>query len=175
MRARADTEFVLLVVPHLDAVYDMALRLTGVPSDANDLAQETYLKALAAFGRFQPRSSIRSWLFTILRNEVRNRRRDGARHPSEPLDEESPLLTQVPDEAPDWSRLTPDMLDALIARLPIHLREAVMLRDLQGLSYREVAAVLSCPVGTVMSRLHRGRAALRKLALARLAENRSAM
>jgi RNA polymerase sigma-70 factor, ECF subfamily len=175
MRGGKARDFDLLVLPYLDAVYDMALRLTGSQSDAKDLTQETFLRAFASFGRFERGSSIRAWLFTILRNAARNLRRDGARHPSEPLDEDSQATALAPEDVPDWSRLTPEAVDALIARLPLHLREAVMLRDLQGLSYREIAAVLACPVGTVMSRLHRGRAALRKLVLARLDETRSAL
>jgi RNA polymerase sigma-70 factor, ECF subfamily len=175
MSGRTEKDFEALALPYLDAVYDVALRLTGSPSDAMDLAQETYLRAFASFGRFELGSSIRAWLFTILRNAARNLRRDGARHPTEPLDEESPAAQAWPDDVPEWSRLTPGMLDALIARLPIHLREVIVLRELQGLSYREIASVLSCPVGTVMSRLHRGRGALRKLVLARIEETRSVL
>ena len=161
MNGRTESEFEVLVLPYLDAVYDMALRLTGSASDAKDLTQETFLKAFASFGRFEPGTSIRAWVFTILRNAARNLRRDGARHPSEPLEEET-CVAASPEDVPDWSRLTPDALDALIARLPLHMREAVVLRDLQGLSYREIATVLSCPVGTVMSRLHRGRRILKR-------------
>ncbi len=176
MSRELQKEFQRLALPHLGAVHDVALRLTQSRSDAKDLTQDTYLRAFASFGCFERGSSVRAWLFTILRNAARNLRRDCHRHSSEPFDDESLFTAQSQDEVPDWARLTPDALDELIALLPIHLREAVVLRDLQGLSYREVAAVLSCPVGTVMSRLHRGRAALRKMALARLgpADSRSA-
>jgi RNA polymerase sigma-70 factor (ECF subfamily) len=174
MTRRDANDFALLALPHLDAVYDVALRLTASHPDAHDLAQETFLRALRAFGRLEPGSDVRAWLFTILRNAARNLRRDGARHSTEPFDEESHLAPHPQDEAPDWYRLTPEVLDAVIAALPWVLREAVVLRDLQGLSYRQIASVLGCPVGTVMSRLHRARAALRKLLAATLEETRSA-
>jgi RNA polymerase sigma-70 factor (ECF subfamily) len=153
------------VLPHLDAAYDLALRLSASRDDAQDLVQETILRALASFGSFQGTASVRAWLFTILRNAARNRWRDAARHPAEPLEVEPAAEPQ--GDAPDWPRFSAEDLEALLPRLSPAAREIVVLRDLHGLPYKDIALVLDCPVGTVMSRLHRGRLELRRLFLAR--------
>jgi RNA polymerase sigma-70 factor (ECF subfamily) len=167
--------FERVVLPHLDAVYDLALRLTASRDDAQDLVQETVLRALASFATFDGAGSVRAWLFTILRNGARNRWRDAARHPAEPLQGDA-LEVEPADAAPDWRRFSTEDLEALLPRLSPAAREIVVLRDLHGMSYKDIAAVLDCPVGTVMSRLHRGRVELRRLFLARAgdADRRSA-
>lgn len=171
---RHPSEFERLALPHLDAVYDLALHLSDTRTDADDLTQETFLKALAAFRRGGAIGSMKAWLFTILRHCALNRRRDAALHPCEPLEDE--VAAEPAGEAFKWERLTAEDLEAIIPRLSCPAREAVVLRDLHHLSYKEIATVLACPVGTVMSRLHRGRAELRRLALERLgsAEQRHA-
>jgi len=165
------SEFERVVLPHLDAMYDLALRLSGARADAEDLVQEAVLRALASFARFDGSGSVRAWLFTILRNGARNRWRDAARHAIEPLQGDAPAIDAAA-EAPDWRRLTTEHLEALLTQLAPAARETVVLRDLHGMSYKEIAGVLLCPVGTVMSRLHRGRIELRRLFQARAGATR---
>jgi RNA polymerase sigma-70 factor, ECF subfamily len=167
MSALEPSAFERGVLPHVDAMYDLAQRLTGSRADAEDLVQESLVRALGAFADLDGGSCTRAWLFTILRNAAHNRWRDAARHPASPLGPDD-VAAEPEVEPPDWQRLTSQDLEAILPRLPEPAREAVVLRDLYGLTYKEVAVVVGCPVGTVMSRLHRGRAELRRLALARV-------
>ena len=152
----------------LDSLYRTALRLTHVPADAEDLVQETYLKAFRAADRFQPGTNLRAWLFTILHNTARNRLRDRARAA---VTFDSEAVERAADAPPDPAgrgrvetpetlllreTLDPD-LQAAIDALPEAFREAVWLRDVEEFSYAEIAEMLSIPVGTVMSRISRGR------------------
>lgn len=156
---------------HLDALYHVALRLTRSRAEAEDVVQDTCLRAFRAFDRFDPGTNCRAWLFTILRNVFLNRVRSQGR---EVLETELGSLDAA--EATVGSRLERDSnpeerflqtvlhgdVDRAVKTLPLAFREAVILVDLEGLSYRETAGVLGCPVGTVMSRLSRGRALLRR-------------
>jgi RNA polymerase sigma-70 factor (ECF subfamily) len=152
----------------IDGLYRTALRLTRVAADAEDLVQETYLKAFRAADRFQPGTNLKAWLFTILHNTARNRVRDRAR---EAVTFNSDTLERVVDapipsgggpapETPETLLLRetfdPD-LKAAVEALPDAFRQAVWLRDVEEFSYAEIAAMLSIPVGTVMSRISRGR------------------
>jgi len=153
----------------LDSLYRTALRLTHSPADAEDLVQETYLKAFRAADQFKPGTNLRAWLFTILHNTARNRARDLAR---EHVDVDSDAVERAADgddgsglrslaaDTPETillrETLTPDLQTALDA-LPPAFREAVWLRDVEEFSYAEIAGMLSIPVGTVMSRISRGR------------------
>ena len=153
----------------LDSLYRTALRLTHSPADAEDLVQETYLKAFRAVEQFKPGTNLRAWLFTILHNTARNRARDLAR---EHVDVDSEAVERAADgddgaglrslsaDTPETillrDTLTPDLQTALDA-LPSAFREAVWLRDVEEFSYAEIADMLSIPVGTVMSRISRGR------------------
>ena len=152
----------------VDSLYRTALRLTHVPADAEDLVQETYLKAFRAADRFQAGTNLRAWLFTILHNTARNRARDRAR---DTVTVDSEAVERADEGAGAWSRpgmvetpetvllrdtLTPD-LQAAIEALPGPFRQAVWLRDVEEFSYAEIAEMLSIPVGTVMSRISRGR------------------
>ena len=154
---------------YLDSLYRTALRLTRVPADAEDLVQETYLKAFRAAGRFEPGTNLRAWLFTILHNGARNRSRDRARDrviiDSEAVDRatDTPAgltLGVQPGETPETlllrETLTPD-LQAAIDALPDAFRQAVWLRDVEEFSYAEIAGMLDIPIGTVMSRISRAR------------------
>jgi len=154
---------------YLDSLYRTALRLTRVPADAEDLVQETYLKAFRAAGRFEPGTNLRAWLFTILHNSARNRARDRARDAvtidSETVERAADALEGFtfgarPAETPETlllrETLAPD-LQAAIDALPDAFRQAVWLRDVEEFSYAEIADMLSIPVGTVMSRISRGR------------------
>src|SRR5690349_85704 len=149
----------------LDSLYRTALRLTRAPADAEDLVQETYLKAFRAAESFTPGTNLRAWLFTILHNTARNRFRDLAR---EAVSVDSELVERAAElpsaggagETPESlllrATLAPE-LQAAIDALPDVFRQAVWLRDVEEFSYAEIAEMLSIPVGTVMSRISRGR------------------
>jgi RNA polymerase sigma-70 factor (ECF subfamily) len=152
---------------YVDSLYRTALRLTRVPADAEDLVQETYLKAFRAADTFEPGTNLRAWLFTILHNTGRNRARDRAR---EALTVDSERVEQAAD-APGYAgtgvvdtpesllmrdTLTPE-LQAAVDALPDAFRQAVWLRDVEEFSYAEIARMLNLPAGTVMSRISRGR------------------
>ena len=156
-------------------LYHVALRLTRNRAEAEDVVQEAFLRAFRSFDRFNPGTNCRAWLFTILRNVFLNRVRSRGREVSEAevggLDRvEMTTDTQVernPEEQFLQTMLHGDV-DRALTTLPLAFREAVLLVDIEGLTYREVADVLGCPIGTVMSRLSRGRALLRR-ALGRFA------
>jgi RNA polymerase sigma-70 factor, ECF subfamily len=165
------SEFEQVALAHLDALYQTALRLTRSRAEAEDVVQETYLRAFRAFHRFDPGTNCRAWLHTILRNVFLNRiRRDEREVP----DAEGLLTAEAvesatasgfagdnPEEEFFQSVLHGDV-DRALKTLPLVYREAVVLADLEGLSYKEVGEVLHCPIGTVMSRLSRGRHLLRR-------------
>lgn len=151
----------------VDSLYRTALRLTRVPADAEDLVQDTYLKAFRAADSFQPGTNLRAWLFTILHNTARNRLRDRAR---DAVSADSDTVDQAPDgpsyghaappPTPESLLLTDTLapeLQAAIDDLPPAFRQAVWLRDVEEFSYAEIAAMLNIPAGTVMSRISRGR------------------
>ena len=153
----------------LDGLYRAALRLTRVPADAEDLVQETYLKAFRSAGQFQPGTNLRAWLYTILHNTALNRARDRARDTvavdSEIVDRaaDAPSLgglsagaSETPESLLIRETMAPE-LQAAIDALPESFRQAVWLRDVEEFSYAEIAAMLSIPIGTVMSRISRGR------------------
>jgi RNA polymerase sigma-70 factor, ECF subfamily len=172
-------EFEAAALVHLDALYHFALRLTHNRSEAEDLVQETCLRAFRSFHRFNPGTNCRAWLFTVLRNAFLNRIRQAGRDvlTGESADLESMAFPRVAEAAP--VRDHPDEeffqtvlhgdVDRALKALPLPFREVVILADLEGLAYKEIAQVVGCPVGTVMSRLSRGRGLLRQ-ALGRLAQ-----
>jgi RNA polymerase sigma-70 factor (ECF subfamily) len=162
---------------HLDALYQTALRLTHNRAEAEDLVQETCLRAFRSFHRFNPGTNCRAWMFTIMRNVFLNRVRHAAREVLDPdmamLDTatQSATVARPARDNPEEEFLQTVVhgdVDRALRSLPMVFREAVVLADLEGLSYKEVADVVGCPIGTVMSRLSRGRHLLRH-ALARLA------
>ncbi len=161
---------------HLDALYHTALRLTHSRPEAEDIVQETYLRAFRNFHRFNVGTNCRAWLFTIMRNVFLNRLRGHGREVlqgeagvGEVSDTSSSAHVGLgnPEEEFFQTVLHGD-IDRALKALPLPFREAVVLTDLEGLSYREVAEVVGCPIGTVMSRLSRGRSLLRR-ALSRFA------
>jgi RNA polymerase sigma-70 factor, ECF subfamily len=173
-RARSFEEEAL---PHLDAVYRFALRLTGSPGEAEDLVQETYLRAYRAWDQYTPGTRAKSWLFTIGRNAyLRERERDARREElvAQAAREantggadlgETPLFAGRPDYDPEgdfFRNLVDDRIFQAIDALPEEYREVVVLSDLEGLNYQEIADVVDAPLGTVKSRLFRGRRALQK-------------
>jgi RNA polymerase sigma-70 factor (ECF subfamily) len=167
-QALDDFDDVALV--HLDSLYRAALRLTRHRAEAEDVVQETFLRAFRAFGTFERGTNCRAWLFTILRNVFLTRARRQGR---EALDVEA-VSTEAPGGlAAQWpaghdpedeylQTVLHGDVDRALRALPLPYREAVILADLEGLTYQEVAQALGCPVGTVMSRLSRGRARLRR-------------
>jgi RNA polymerase sigma-70 factor (ECF subfamily) len=146
---------------HLDSLYGTALRLTRNEADAQDLVQDTYVKAFRSRKQFTPGTNLKAWLFTILHNTFRNRRRDIGRDPvdvdSDRLDLAAPPdPADTPEEQLLREALGPE-LQAALDGLPEAFREAVWLRDVEEFPYAEIAEMLGVPVGTVMSRISRGR------------------
>ena len=158
-------EFAQAALSHIDSLYGTALRLTRRAADAEDLVQDTYLKAFRASHQFERGTNLKAWLFTILHNTFRNVRRHDGRNPvdvdSEAVDRAAADLdgVQSPEQILTRGTLDTDLQAALDA-LPGAFREAVWLRDVEELSYAEMAKVLDIPMGTVMSRISRGRRAL---------------
>ena len=165
-------DFADLAMEHMPSLYSAALRMTRSPADAEDLVQETYLKAYRAFGSFQAGTNLKAWLYRILTNTFINNYRKRQREPQTVSDEdvedwylysklaergaepsaETSVIESLPDE---------DVQEAL-SSLPDQFRIAVLLADVEGFSYKEIAEITDVPIGTVMSRLHRGRKALEK-------------
>jgi RNA polymerase sigma-70 factor, ECF subfamily len=148
---------------HLDVLYRVALRLTGNAADAEDLVQETMLRAYRSWDRYTPGTNAKGWLLTILRHLFINEYRRKSRHP-ETVDvdtiEPFALFQEVQEEDPQgafFDKIVDDEVLRAVDQLPEAFREAVTLSDVEGLSYEEVAKVLEVPVGTVKSRLYRGR------------------
>ena len=162
--------------PYMDQLYSHALRLTKNPADAEDLVQETYLKGYKAFNSFKDGTNLRAWLFRILTNSFINDYRKKQRSFDEREVEDIEALntlssadyssnTHLGISAEDalFERLTDDEIQTAIDSLPGTYKDVVLLADVQGFSYKEIAEILDVPDGTVMSRLHRARAKLKDL------------
>ncbi|MCU4186992.1 sigma-70 family RNA polymerase sigma factor [Acidiferrimicrobium sp. IK] len=160
---------------YMGSLYSAALRMTRNPADAEDLVQETYLKAYRAFGGFQEGTNLKAWLYKILTNTFINSYRSKKRRPEQTeLDDVEDLYLyrrlggleavaasrSAEEEVLD--HFTDSDVKAAVEALPEGFRMAVLLADVEGFSYKEIAEILDVPIGTVMSRLHRGRKALQK-------------
>src|SRR4051794_5905775 len=167
--------FTAQAMEFMPSLYSAALRMTRNPADAEDLVQETYLKAYRGFGSFEQGTNLKAWLYRILTNTFINRYRAAKRRPDETdLDEVEDfyLYRRLGGlEGARASRSAEDeLLDVLtegevkeaVESLPENFRLAVLLADVEGFSYKEIAEILDIPIGTVMSRLHRGRKQLEK-------------
>jgi RNA polymerase sigma-70 factor (ECF subfamily) len=168
-------EFADQAMEYMPSLYSAAMRMTRKPADAEDLVQETYLRAYRGFGGFQEGTNLKAWLYRILTNTFINRYRSQQRRPDETeLDdvedfylyrrlgglEGARATRSAEDELLDHFTET-EVKDAVEA-LPEQFRIAVVLADVEGFSYKEIAEILDIPIGTVMSRLHRGRKGLQK-------------
>ncbi len=169
LRARFERD----VLPLLPSLYGAALRMTRKPADAEDLVQETYLRAYRGFAGFQEGTNLKAWLYRILTNSYINIYRKKQREPQ---------IVDGPDDIDEWylfDRLgsrsvegsaEEEVLEAIpdedvkraLESLPENFRMPVLLADVEGFSYKEIAEIMETPIGTVMSRLHRGRKALEK-------------
>jgi len=170
--------FTELAMPHMQALYTTALRMTRNPADAEDLVQETFLKAYRAFDRYEDGTNLRAWLYKILTNTFINSYRAAKRRP-EKADvedvEDLYLYHRIGDlqsagvgrsaEDEVFEHFTDDEVKKAIESLPEAFRIAVLLADVEGFSYKEIADITEVPIGTVMSRIHRGRKALQKALL----------
>ncbi len=173
-----DTNFERLVRRYQDGVYRFALRLTGSPPDAEEVAQDTFVRAYRALARY-PRGRVgslclRPWLYRIALNVVRNRVRQ-PRLRLVSLDASEPRLAADPGMRPEavWERTEgARALRGLLAALPVRYRAAVVLRHVEGLPYRELATALGQPVGTVKANVYRGTRLLRQALAARAREGR---
>jgi RNA polymerase sigma-70 factor (ECF subfamily) len=167
--------FADVAMEHMPSLYTAALRMTRSPADAEDLVQETYLKAYRAFDSFQAGTNLKAWLYRILTNTFINAYRAKKRRPeqSDVDDVEDFYLYRrlggleaaaagrsAEEEVLD--HFTDDEVKEAVESLPEQFRMAVLLADVEGFSYKEIAEILDIPIGTVMSRLHRGRRALQK-------------
>jgi RNA polymerase sigma-70 factor (ECF subfamily) len=166
--AGAAGNFEQVVMPHLDAAYNLARWLVRNPQDAEDVVQEAYLRALKFFGGYQG-GDARAWVLAIVRNTSysfmeKNRHADGM----EEFDEELHTVEaeQLPAETALMQSIDAATLRAAMEELPVNFREVLVLRELEGMSYKQIAEVTGAPVGTVMSGLARSRARLRKKLLA---------
>jgi len=165
-----EQEFEQEALVHLDALYKTAHRLTGSPEEAEEVVQETFLRAFRFFHQFEKGTNCRAWLYKILRNTFVNRYQKRKREPGgidletvEPfLGEEDKAIGMAPDAYDDMlGRVLEDDVKSALMGLPEAYRMVVILADLESLSYKEIAEVTEVPIGTVMSRLYRGRKALR--------------
>jgi RNA polymerase sigma-70 factor (ECF subfamily) len=168
-------DFAELAMEYMGSLYTAALRMTRNAADAEDLVQETYLKAFRAFGSFQEGTNLKAWLYKILTNTFINSYRARKRRPEQSeLDEVEDLYLyrrlggleaaaagrSAEEEVMDL--FADEDVKQALESLPEQFRIAVLLADVEGFSYKEIADILDVPIGTVMSRLHRGRKALQK-------------
>ncbi|MDO5034472.1 MAG: sigma-70 family RNA polymerase sigma factor [Actinomycetaceae bacterium] len=168
LRARFEAE----ALPLLDQLYGAAMRMTRNEADAQDLVQDTYVRAFSSFHTFKPGTNLKAWMYRILKNSFINTYRKRQRRPQETSDDavqDWQLLESANHqpvglesaEATALDSLPDDTVREALEGLPEKYREAVLLADVEGFSYKEIAEIMGTPVGTVMSRIYRGRAQLR--------------
>ncbi len=159
-------EFEKEVIPHTNSLYNFAFQMTGDSDEANDLVQETLIKAFRFFDKFERGTNIKGWLFRILKNSFINEFRKGIRGANrvdyddvqnfyESVSESEIKTKHFEDDA--FNQLLDDDISSALEKLPEDFRTVIILNDLEGFSYEEIADFIDCPVGTVRSRLHRAR------------------
>jgi RNA polymerase sigma-70 factor (ECF subfamily) len=159
-------EFEAEAAPQTDILYNFALRTTGNPDDARDLLQETFLKAYRFWDKYEKGTNIRAWLFRIMKNSYINRYRKETREPGmvdygdvenfyDSIRAESTDTNDLQEKI--FGNILGDEVTEALQALPEDFRTVVILADIEGLSYEEIAEFLNCPIGTIRSRLHRGR------------------
>jgi len=153
-------DFESVALPHLNDLFRTARRIIGNPAEAEDIVQETVLQAWKSFHRFQPGTNCRAWLYKILFHVTSHHRRKWLRL-KQATEREELLMENLTFEPPVSQHLSDEEVLAAFARLPQTYREVVLLADVQEFSYKEVAEIACIPIGTVMSRLSRGRKQLR--------------
>lgn len=160
------TEFEVEALPHMDVLYNFALRTTGNEDDARDLLQETYLKAYRFWDKYEKGTNIRAWLFRIMKNSYINRYRKETKEPDKvDYEDIENFYNTIRAESTDpndlqeqlYGNLLGDEVTKALQSLPDDFRTVVILCDIEGLTYEEIAEFVECPIGTVRSRLHRGR------------------
>jgi RNA polymerase sigma-70 factor, ECF subfamily len=160
------SEFEAEALPHMDVLYNFALRTTGNADDARDLLQETYLKAYRFWDKYEKGTNIRAWLFRIMKNSYINRYRKETKEPDKvDYDDIENFYNTIRAESTDpndlqqqlYGNLLGDEVTKALQSLPDDFRTVVILCDIEGLTYEEIAEFVECPIGTVRSRLHRGR------------------
>ncbi len=158
------------ILPHLDAIYNFALKLTGNENDAEDLVQDTIVKAFRFFSSYEKGTNAKGWLFRIMKNSYINSYRKSARQPpSVDYDEIEPYYETIRSEQSNTTDLESNMygemmgdnISAALSKLPEDFRTVVLLCDVEGFSYEEVSNMMDVPIGTIRSRLHRGRGLLK--------------
>ncbi len=161
-------EFEVQALEHIDSLYRGALRMTGNPEDAQDLVQDVYVRAIRFYQQFQPGTNIRAWLFKILKNTYINQYRKNIRTPNQ-IDINEPDFYRFEleasasnpmgegPEAEFFNRQVAEDLQRALSDLPEKFQRIVVLSDVEGFSYKEIAEIEDCPLGTVMSRLYRAR------------------
>ncbi len=165
-RTDRHAEFEAEAMPHMDILYNFALRTTGDADDAKDLLQETFLKAYRFWDKYEKGTNIRAWLFRIMKNSYINRYRKESREPDKvDYEDVENFYDSIRDDSKETSDLQQRMFGNLLGdevttalqEMPDDFRTVVILCDIEGLTYEEIAEFLNCPIGTVRSRLHRGR------------------
>ncbi|MCA1802831.1 MAG: sigma-70 family RNA polymerase sigma factor [Rhodothermaceae bacterium] len=158
------------MLPHLDAIYNFALRLTTDPNDAEDLVQDTIVKAFRFFNSYEKGTNAKAWLFRILKNSYINNYRKKSKQPHQvDYDEISTFYETIRSEQSNttdmedimYGQLLDDDVTRALERIPEDFRTVVLLCDVEGFTYEEIANMLDVPIGTIRSRLHRGRNLLR--------------
>ena len=154
------------------SLYNLAQWLTGNREEAEDLVQETYLKAFKGFGAFQQGTNLRAWMYRILRNTFLTSRTGLSAKMTAPLDlEEDPAALPVTSDTPEsvlLARADQQAVQDALEQLPVQFREVILLCDMEEMSYLEIAETLGIPIGTVMSRLSRARKSMRELLAAKV-------